>query len=70
VVEAYHLQRTVGVAVGDYGHGQLHPCPVVVCEEVQHDLVDRAGGGAGEDDVLHDGVALAQPLGRPFDEGA
>ena len=69
MVDAYHLQRTVGVAVGDYGHGQFDTS-AFVGQKVQHDLLDRAGGGTGEGDVLHDGVALAQPLGRPRDESS
>lgn len=38
--------------------------------KVQHDLLHRAGGGRRQGDVLDDGVALAQPLRRPRDEGA
>jgi hypothetical protein len=67
VVDAYQLQRAVGVVVGDYGHGQFDTS-AFVGQKVQHDLLDRAGGGTDDGHVLHDSVALAQPLGRPRDE--
>ena len=59
-----------GVALAHYGHRQLDPYPISLRAEVHNDLLDRAGGGEPQRYVLHHGVALAQPLHRPVDQGA
>jgi hypothetical protein len=51
------------------GYGQLDPSPLVP-EQVQHHLLDRASLRTRQSHVLHHGVALAQPVCRPRDEGA